>query len=88
MMGSAQLVDTHLDATLWYHATAGPYPFSTVTVPGGLLWLADPLYCWSPSTTSYATCGLHPEEDDHLRIFQGYWLYTFVDDVTVEVPVP
>jgi Tol biopolymer transport system component len=88
MMGSAQLVDTHLDATLWYHAAAGPYPFSTVTVPGDTLWLADPLYCWSPSTTSYAPCGLHPEEDDHLRLFRAYWLYTFVDDVTVEVPVP
>jgi hypothetical protein len=88
MMGSPQLVDTHLDDTLWYHAAAGPYPFSTVTVAGDPLWLQDPFYCWSPLVQGYQACGIHPEEDDHLRIFQGYWLYTFVDDVTLEVPVP
>jgi parallel beta-helix repeat protein len=77
---------SYVDDTYWHDSANGPHPFSVVTQPGDLLWLQDPLYCWSPSDGGYLACGLREEEDDHLRAFKGYWLYTFVDEVTMEAP--
>jgi PKD repeat protein len=81
--GSPQAADWHVDETLWYRGGEGPYPFSAVMSQ----WVQNPLIYWLPSGIRYASCGLPLEQcdDDHLREFRGHWIYTYEDDVTVEV---
>jgi hypothetical protein len=53
------------------------------------VFLQDPLIYYSCPLQQYLSCGMYPQADDHyLRQFHGYWLYTFVDDVTLEIPPP
>ena len=84
LMGSPQPADTYIDDTLWYQGTSGPVPFGTIAN----FWAQDPLLYWSCSQGGYLNCGLLPIGDHYLRAFQGYWLYTFADDLTMEVPPP
>jgi parallel beta-helix repeat protein len=86
LAGCPRAGNSYLGDTGWRDSTAGPHPFGVVTQPGDPLWLQDPLYGWSPSDGGYLACGLREDEDDHLRAFKGYWLYTYVDDVTMEPP--
>ena len=51
------------------------------------VWIMDPLLFYDPGSRQYASCGVSPlDTDHHLRAFRGYWLYTFVDDVTLGIP--
>ncbi|KPJ63591.1 hypothetical protein AMK68_03635 [candidate division KD3-62 bacterium DG_56] len=87
LVGSPQPTDTHIDDTRWYQGLDGPYPFSVIYD----LWVQDPLvgYHCLPLPSGYDYTGLKgTDQDDHLRQFRGYWLYTFVDDVTLEIPPP
>ena len=60
------------------HDGLGPDPFELRANE----WVQDPLIYYDG--TGYKNCGLHPQNtDDHLRAFGGYWVYTFVDDVTM-----
>jgi hypothetical protein len=85
LIGSPRPTDTHLQDTAWYHGATGPWPLSAA----GNLWVQDPLVGYSCDLMRYYSAGLLPTDEDHyLRAFQAYWLYSFVDDVTMEVPPP
>jgi len=89
LLGMPQWAHSRLADTRWCCAGGPSHPFGAVSQPGELLWLQDPLYCWSPLGSGYRVCGLGAgAHDDHLRAFHGYWLYTLVDDLTMEVPPP
>jgi hypothetical protein len=83
LIGSPHLGHTYLDDTEWHQGVDGPYPFSAIMN----LWVQDPLIYFPSVEGGYRNCGLlRTDDDDHLRAFRGYWLYTFVDDVTVDIP--
>jgi hypothetical protein len=85
MIGSPHFGDVPLTSCQVYHATEGPVPWEDAAN----VWLQDPLIYYSCPRSSYLLCSMYPQGDDHeLREFQGYWLYTFVDDVTLEIPPP
>jgi sugar lactone lactonase YvrE len=49
--------------------------------------LQDPMVWYDTSLQVYRSCGLLPtDEDDHLRAFRGYWLYTFEPNLTLIMP--
>ena len=74
-----------MDDTQWSQGSTGPSPFSEIAN----LWVQDPLFGYSCDLGRYTYTGLlGTDEDDHLRAFRGYWLYTFVDDVRLEIPPP
>jgi hypothetical protein len=53
------------------------------------VWVQDPLFGYSCDLLSYFSAGVAETNDDHyLRAFNGYWLFTFVGDVMVQVPPP
>jgi PKD repeat protein len=85
LTGSPQPYDCYIDTTLWYLGGVGPFPFSVIMNQ----WVQDPFigYHCLPLPSGYDTMGLQPiDEDDHLRAFQGYWMYAFEPDLTMEVP--
>jgi len=49
-------------------------------------WIANRLWAWENGT--YAILGTDPWCTSTTAPWAGYWLYTFVEDVTMEVPVP
>jgi hypothetical protein len=83
LKGSPHATDTPIaDITL---CREGPecHPFADVINT----WMQDPLVRYGCATGGYHNTGLLPtDDDDSLRAFHGYWLYTFVDGVTMEVP--
>ena len=50
----------------------------------GFDWVQEPLIYYEPD--GYHLCGTWGFEDDRLRQFRGYWMYTFVDDLTLIIP--
>jgi PKD repeat protein len=50
-------------------------------------WVQEPLIYYDPG--GYFSCGTFPQFDDHqLRQFRGYWVYTFVDQLSMIIPPP
>lgn len=85
LTGSGVLGDVPVADTLWWLGSTGPRLFADAANT----WVQDPLCTYSCALGRYQSVGLLPTDEDHyLRAFRGYWLYTFVDDVTVEVPAP
>jgi hypothetical protein len=67
------------------HAADPPLPFADAAN----VLIQDPLAWYDPGMRTYVSCGALPTDAGHyLRAFRGYWLYTFVDDVTLEIPAP
>jgi hypothetical protein len=82
LMGSPRAADVAFGDLQAYHDGVGPVPFSDITN----IWIQDPLVYYECGL-GYFNAGLHPQDHDHyLRAFGGYWLYTFVDDVILELP--
>ena len=71
---------------LWlYHDGMGPEPFADAIN----IWIQDPLFTYDCALGGYMSAGVNETDDDHvMREFFGYWLYTFVDDVTLVIPQP
>jgi PKD repeat protein len=85
LIGSPQPGDIYIDDTRWSQGPLGPYPFSMIMD----LWVQDPFVGYSCELGRYTYMGLKPtDEDDHLRVFQGYWMYAFEGDLTMVVPPP
>ena len=82
LFGSPRAEDVPVEACTVYHG-GDALPFTDAAN----VWIQDPLLFYDAATHSYASCGVSPlDTDHHLRAFRGYWLCTFVDDVTLEVP--
>ncbi|KPJ64084.1 hypothetical protein AMK68_02335, partial [candidate division KD3-62 bacterium DG_56] len=71
---------------LWlYHDGMGPEPFADAIN----IWIQDPLFTYDCALGGYMSAGVNETDDDHvMREFFGYWLYTFVDEVTLVIPQP
>ena len=64
---------------------AGPAPFGEIMN----IWVQDPLVYYSPDPAGYLSMGLLPtDDDDHLRAYKGYWMYSFVPNLRMVVPPP
>jgi len=64
-----------------YHDGEPPLPFADAAN----VWIQDPMIYYDG--TGYKSCGIYPQDnDDHFRAFLGYWLCTFVNDVTLAFP--
>jgi hypothetical protein len=82
LFGSPRAEDVPVEACL-VHCGAESRPFADAAN----VWIMDPLLWYDPGSHAYGSCGVLPTDADHyLRAFRGYWLYTFVDDVTLEIP--
>jgi len=85
LMGSPHLGDVPLQFCEVYHEDMGPYPWEMVAN----VWFQDPLIYYSCACQCYLLCSVYPQGDSHyLEGLRGYWFYTFVDDVTLEIPPP
>jgi hypothetical protein len=85
MMGSPHFGDVLLSDCMVYHEGVGPATW----VEAANVWIQDPLVYYSCPGLRYLLCSQFEQGDDcYLREFRGYWLYTFVDDVTLEIPPP
>jgi PKD repeat protein len=81
LIGWPQNADVAVADTVLTHNGIGPDPFAAHANE----WLQDPIIYYDGA--SYQNCGLYPQDtDDHFRAFAGYWVYTFVDDVTLGLP--
>ena len=59
-------------------------PFAEAAGAG---WVQVPLYYFDGS--GYLSCGLDPwDQDDHLRAWTGYWLYTLQPSLELRIPKP
>jgi len=85
LMGMPVPADLGADEPLWYQGQAGPATLSSIAN----VWVQDPLISYDWGFGGYLTHGVLPtDETDIFPAFRGYWLYTFVDDVTMAVPPP
>jgi uncharacterized repeat protein (TIGR01451 family) len=85
LMGSPQPADIFTNDTTWGLGAPGPLSFGEVFD----IWVMDPFIGYSCELGRYTYMGIKPtDEDDHLRAFQGYWMYTFEPDVYMSIPPP
>jgi hypothetical protein len=78
-------VDVGADEPWWYQGETGPATLSAI----GNVWVQDPLLGYDCAFGRYILHGVLPTADDHtFPAFRAYWLYTFVDDVTLVLPPP
>jgi hypothetical protein len=83
LIGSGQTADIAMGNCTVRQDSGTAAPFANQTG----LWIADPLYGWSITLGAYRTCGVAVNDNDNaLRVFAGYWLYTMMSDVTLYVP--
>jgi PKD repeat protein len=85
LAGSPQLADVAVAGCTVHQGSGSALAFGSQTS----LWIDDPLYRWNTPVAGYGTCGADPADaDSTLRTRAGYWLYTYLDDVTLQVPAP
>ena len=85
MISSGRAWDAPIEDCTLKHGDQGPYPYATVMD----VWVQDPLFGYICEEGRYISCGVKgTDEDRYLRANQGYWLYTFVPNVTLIIPPP
>jgi uncharacterized repeat protein (TIGR01451 family) len=83
MLSSGRTQDVPIADCMVSQGGEPPIPFCDAAN----MWIQDPLVWYETLWQRYRSCGCLPTDEDHyVRAFQGYWLYTFVDDLTLVVP--
>jgi len=85
--GDSPLDNDTLGYYVWLSQGGGPperwIDHMPPAIPG-FDWVQEPLVYYMPD--GYHLCGTQAFEDDTLRQFRGYWMYTFVDDLSLIIP--
>jgi Tol biopolymer transport system component len=75
-LATCQVRDNATGQTVWFcEAAAAPYT-----------WVDTLLYRWDPVSMGYLRCDCLAEVEGDLLWCYGYWLYTYIDDLTLIVP--
>ncbi|KPJ64165.1 hypothetical protein AMK68_02220 [candidate division KD3-62 bacterium DG_56] len=83
MMGYPKDIGQMDVASVIFRYDAMDYTFAEVAYS----WISDPMYGYRASIVGYETVGIEPwDMNDKIYGFRGYWLYTYLDNVSLVAP--